>query len=235
MDIREYREYKSEDVLRLYASVGWTAYTDDPAALERGFRHSLLVLAAWEDGELAGLIRAVGDGATIVFIQDILVAPERQRRGIGTALLRAVLERFNGVRQIELDDLREMAFGKFEGRAVQELVKDPEFAQWMDPTSRTVPAGAEDRQMFFNRTSSMLMKMFEYMLRTHTEEAACVTHGGVIMNMLSQHALPFRKPEEWMTDPGAGYSVRLDAEMWMRDHLAEAYDVVPHGYLDGME
>ena len=124
---------------------------------------------------------------------------------------------FPGVRQIELDDLREMAFGKFEGRAVQELVKDPEFAQWMDPTS------------------SMLMKMFEYMLRTHTEEAACVTHGGVIMNMLSQHALPFRKPEEWMTDPGAGYSVRLDAEMWMRDHLAEAYDVVPHGYLDGME
>ena len=142
---------------------------------------------------------------------------------------------FPGVRQIELDDLREMAFGKFEGRAVQELVKDPEFAQWMDPTSRTVPEGAEDRQMFFNRTSSMLMKMFEYMLRTHTEEAACVTHGGVIMNMLSQHALPFRKPEEWMTDPGAGYSVRLDAEMWMRDHLAEAYDVVPHGYLDGME
>ena len=72
MDIREYREYRAEDVLRLYASVGWTAYTDDPAALERGFRHSLLVLAAWEDGELAGLIRAVGAGATIVFIQDIL-------------------------------------------------------------------------------------------------------------------------------------------------------------------
>ena len=134
-----------------------------------------------------------------------------------------------------LQDLREMNFGKFENRPITELVKDPEFAQWMDPTSRTVPAGAEDRQMFFNRTSSMLMKMFEYMLRTHTEEAACVTHGGVIMNMLSQHALPFRKPEEWMTDPGAGYSVRLDAEMWMRDHLAEAYDVVPHGYLDGME
>ena len=79
----------------------------------------------------------------------------------------------------------------------------------------------------------MLMKMFEYMLRTHTEEAACVTHGGVIMNMLAQHALPFRKPEEWMTDPGAGYSLRLDASMWMRDHLAEAYDVVPVGYLDG--
>ena len=142
---------------------------------------------------------------------------------------------FPGVRQIELQDLREMAFGKFEGQPLQQLVKDPEFARWMDPTSRTVPEGAEDRQAFFNRTSGMLMKMFEYMLRTHTQEAACVTHGGVIMNMLAQHALPFRKPEEWMTDPGAGYSVRLDAEMWMRDHLAEAYDVVPTGYLDEME
>ena len=113
------------------------------------------------------------------------------------------------------------------------------FVRWYDRFARMGicydRGGAEDRQMFFNRTSSMLMKMFEYMLRTHTEEAACVTHGGVIMNMLSQHALPFRKPEEWMTDPGAGYSVRLDAEMWMRDHLAEAYDVVPHGYLDAFE
>ena len=72
MEIIEYQTYREEEILPLYTSVGWTAYTDDPAALERGFRHSLLVLAAWEDGELAGLIRAVGDGATIVFIQDIL-------------------------------------------------------------------------------------------------------------------------------------------------------------------
>ena len=36
-----------------------------------------------------------------------------------------------------------------------------------------------------------------------------------------------------MTDPGCGYSVRCDAEMWMRDRLVEAFDVVPLGYLDG--
>lgn len=139
---------------------------------------------------------------------------------------------FPGVRQLELEDLREMGFGKFENRKVEELVHDPEFSRWIDPTSHAVPEGAEDRIAFYQRTGEMLMKMFEYMLRTHTEEAACVTHGGVIMSMLAQHALPQRKPEDWMTDPGAGYSVRLDAEMWMRDHLAEAYDVVPEGYLD---
>jgi len=70
---------------------------------------------------------------------------------------------------------------------------------------------------------------------THTEEAACITHGGVIMNMMANHVLPQHKPEEWMTDPGCGYSLRLDAEMWMRDHIAEAFDIVPYGYLDGAE
>ena len=102
MDIREYREYKAEDVLRLYASVGWTAYTEDLPALERGFQNSLLVLAAYEDGELIGLIRAVGDGATVVFVQDLLVAPQKQRQGVGTALLKAVLDRYSNVRQLLL-------------------------------------------------------------------------------------------------------------------------------------
>ena len=102
MEIREYREYKEEEIRRLYTAVGWTTYTEDMPALEQGIRNSLLVLGAYEYGELAGLIRAVGDGATVVFIQDILVLPEKQRLGIGTALLKAVLDRFPGVRQIEL-------------------------------------------------------------------------------------------------------------------------------------
>ena len=71
-------------------------------ALAQGYRNSLLILAAYEGDRLAGMIRAVGDGYTIVFIQDILVDPEYQRKGIGTALLKAVLGRYPEVRQIEL-------------------------------------------------------------------------------------------------------------------------------------
>ena len=102
MEIREYTEYREEEILRLYTAVGWTAYTDHPGALEQGFRHSLLVLAAYEGDELIGLIRAVGDGSTIVFIQDLLVDPAHQRQGIATALVRAVLARYPDVRQVEL-------------------------------------------------------------------------------------------------------------------------------------
>ncbi len=111
MEIRAYTEYNEAEILGLYASVGWTAYTDDPAALRNGFANSLLTLAAYEEAALAGLIRVVGDGHTIVFVQDILVRPQFQRRGIGSVLLQAVLNRYAGVRQIELftDDTPETA------------------------------------------------------------------------------------------------------------------------------
>ena len=102
MEIREYRNYNEDEHLGLYTAEGRTAYTEDPAALRRGYENSLLVLGAYEDGKLAGIIRAVGDGATVVFIQDILVFPEYQRKGVGSALLRAVLDKYAGVRQVEL-------------------------------------------------------------------------------------------------------------------------------------
>lgn len=102
MRIIEYQTYREEEILPLYASVGWTAYTDAPDVLHRGFERSLLTLAAYEGETLVGLVRAVGDGETIVLVQDLLVFPQYQRRGIGTALMRAMMERFANVRQFQL-------------------------------------------------------------------------------------------------------------------------------------
>ncbi|MGM9647313.1 MAG: GNAT family N-acetyltransferase [Eubacteriales bacterium] len=102
MEIIEYKTYNEAEILRLYASVHWTAYTDHPELLRKGFENSLLTLAAYEDDTLLGIIRTVGDGYTIVFVQDILVFPEHQRQGVGTALLQSVLDRYSHVRQIEL-------------------------------------------------------------------------------------------------------------------------------------
>ena len=102
MEIREYSIYDETEILRLYQSVGWTAYTDHPEVLRKGFENSMLILAAYEGDQLCGIIRTVGDGHTIVFVQDILVLPEHQRKGIGSALLQAVLNQYRHVRQIEL-------------------------------------------------------------------------------------------------------------------------------------
>lgn len=86
--ISEYMSYDAEEIRFLYESVGWMNYTARPEMLKKAFENSLAVLGAYEEDRLIGIIRAVGDGASIVFIQDLLVLPEYQRRGIGSALLK---------------------------------------------------------------------------------------------------------------------------------------------------
>ncbi len=102
IDIREYTAFRQEEISRLYEGVGWTNYTAQSEKLEQMYRNSLLVLGAWDGDALVGVLRTVGDGCSVVFIQDILVLPEYQRRGIGTGLMRALLERYGDVYQINL-------------------------------------------------------------------------------------------------------------------------------------
>lgn len=102
MEIREYKTYREEEILPLYAAVGWSAYTGQLSVLARGFANSLLTLGAYEDEKLIGLVRTVGDGCTVVLVQDLLVFPSHQRQGVGSTLLREILNRFSQVRQIQL-------------------------------------------------------------------------------------------------------------------------------------
>ena len=88
-----------EHLLELYASVGWTAYTREPERLERAFDGSTYVVGAWEADELIGVCRVLSDDASIIYVQDILVDPDHQRRGIGRELLKHVLNRYSHCRQ----------------------------------------------------------------------------------------------------------------------------------------
>ena len=108
-----------EEVLPLYESVGWTNYTQNPTMLKEANENSLHILGAFnEEGKLVGVLRAVGDGASILFIQDILVYPEYQHQGIGTKLLQQTLEKYKNVYQIQLatdDSKKTVSFYKSNG------------------------------------------------------------------------------------------------------------------------
>ena len=88
-----------DNVLSLYAAVGWTAYTKDPDTLVAAIEGSTAIFTATDDGALVGLARVISDGATICYLQDLLVHPASQRQGIGTALVAAALAAFPAVRQ----------------------------------------------------------------------------------------------------------------------------------------
>ena len=102
MDIKKYENFHLEEIKNLYQNVGWTNYLERTEILEEAYANSLCVIGAYDSDRLVGIIRAVGDGQTIVFVQDIIVLPEYQRKGIGTKLLKAVMDKYHDVYQMEL-------------------------------------------------------------------------------------------------------------------------------------
>lgn len=101
------------ELVELYDAVGWTTYTSDPEVLEAAVRGSSHVVTARHGEQLLGLARVVSDGASIAYLQDVLVRPELQREGVGRALVQAALEPFRHVRQKVLltdDEPRQRAF-----------------------------------------------------------------------------------------------------------------------------
>ena len=87
------------EVLDLYDSVGWSAYTANPGTLLQALAGSATVAVAHSDGKLVGLARVISDGATICYLQDILVHPTHRRSGVGKELAALVLAPYDGVRQ----------------------------------------------------------------------------------------------------------------------------------------
>ena len=101
-EISLYRESRDFDqVLALYEAVNWLAYTQDPEKLKRALANSHLVLVAYSEQKLVGLIRSISDGEVICYIQDILVTPDRQRQGVGRSLVEDLMSRIK-VRQTVL-------------------------------------------------------------------------------------------------------------------------------------
>ena len=100
--IRKQEIVKLEDVLHLYQAVGWTNYTNQPQMLEQALSHSLAIYVALDSDTVVGLVRLVGDGFSSIFVQDLIVLPIYQRKGIGRALMKEALEDYKDVYQVQL-------------------------------------------------------------------------------------------------------------------------------------
>ncbi|AYE37555.1 GNAT family N-acetyltransferase [Companilactobacillus zhachilii] len=96
---KENSHVTKKNLQQLYSSVNWTAYTNNLDVLEKACNNSLSVITAWHSEHLIGLIRVIGDGYTIMYVQDILVEPAFQNQKIGTTLMNKILSQYKDVRQ----------------------------------------------------------------------------------------------------------------------------------------
>lgn len=99
IDYQERKHIDRDALETLYQDAEWSAYTKDMDQLQQAVAQSYDVITAWVGNELAGLIRTVSDGLTIVYIQDILVLKKYQNLGIGSQLIQKILEKHKEVRQ----------------------------------------------------------------------------------------------------------------------------------------
>lgn len=87
------------DLIDLYNNVGWSNYTNNAVMLQKAYENSLFVISAWDDDKLLGIIRIVGDGHSIVYIQDIIVLEAYQHMGIGSKLITEAMNKYKDVYQ----------------------------------------------------------------------------------------------------------------------------------------
>jgi GNAT superfamily N-acetyltransferase len=81
------------EIVGLYEAHGWT-HAGDPDRLRRAIEASSYSVVALEEERVVGFARAMSDEAFAVYIADILLAPDRQRQGIGRTLAEAIMDHY---------------------------------------------------------------------------------------------------------------------------------------------
>jgi len=91
----------TDEVIELYRANAWSA-ANKPGELMAALRNSHALATARIEGRLVGLANAISDGHLVVYFPHLLVHPEMQRRGIGRALMEAMLDRYRSFHQLML-------------------------------------------------------------------------------------------------------------------------------------
>ena len=120
----------------------------------------------------------------------------------------------------EIEQLRELDFGDFEGKTAQELENDQQFRLWTAGKISSLPNG-EDFGEFSKRICVGLNKVIWDLSKSPNTEAAVIMHGGVIMQLLSLCGLPQKKSVEWTCAAGCGYTIRVTPSLYARSGIVE--------------
>lgn len=98
-EIHADKNIEPAELANLMASVGWGDEADyQPEVLLRSMAaYPLVAYCRDASGLLVGYVTAFTDGAFSTFIGELVVRPQFQRQGIGSALLEVIVEKCRGI------------------------------------------------------------------------------------------------------------------------------------------
>lgn len=130
---------------------------------------------------------------------------------------------------IEVDDLREMDFGVFEGVKAEELLELDTYKKWLKGGLDNPPPNGESLRDMMVRCYTALNAIILDMMENDITHAGVMTHSGILMNMMSCFGLPKMKPMQFACPRGHGYEVMVTAQMWQQGGCFEIAGKIP-GY-----
>lgn len=94
----EQRDIPVEKLVSLYEANGWSS-AKKPALLQKALSNSATLISAWIGDELIGIGNAITDGYLVVYYPHMLVHPKYQGQGVGSEMMKRMIERYRGFHQ----------------------------------------------------------------------------------------------------------------------------------------
>lgn len=112
--------------------------------------------------------------------------------------------------RIIIKDLRERAFGDFEGKSHEQLKDNPHYKKFFKSNWKSNVPNGENSADFFNRTKNAYLYIIEDMKKNYLNYTAIVSHGGVIMSIFSQYDTSKKEFYDYLLQNGCGYLADID-------------------------
>ncbi len=128
---------------------------------------------------------------------------------------------------VELNELKEMNFGRFEGKTPAELQEDEDYKKFLEGGLDNPAPGGESAREVMTRCFEAITLIIGDMMEEGLTNCAVITHSGIIMNMMGGFGVPKQEPIKYACGFGEGFEVLVSASMWQRSGAFEIVDTFP--------
>jgi alpha-ribazole phosphatase len=115
-----------------------------------------------------------------------------------------------------IEELREMHFGKWEGKTYDELKNDLFYQLWLSDPFHICPPKGESFHQFTKRVQAGWKRVIQEILSQSIQRCGVMTHGGVIRYLLSELAPEQKAFWSWQTPHDQGFELIFDKEALRR-------------------
>lgn len=154
-------------------------------------------------------------------VQKVFISPLKRCRATASILYPEAII-------VDIPELTEMNFGDFENKKAEDLMNTPEYKRFLKGGLDNPPPGGESIRMVVERCVAAMEKIVSSIFEEGLTNCAVITHGGIIMNLLSCFGIPKYNPNDFACDFGEGFEVMISAAMWQRSTAFEILGRFPY-------